>query len=104
MNGLLHCLRTTSTPSLLLAFFESIRYSHLTSCDLHPSHGNSPSMTSFADTVRFCFPASSSASKPDLPTYNQPDDPDLARGNMKMTITSLLRSYAPDWGLVLVLW
>ena len=75
-------------------------------------------MTSFADTVRFCFPASGRDTPPDVPLNTRNgsslkqqrrdpldwDEEDLTRGSVKWTIASVARSYAPDWGLALIMW
>jgi len=65
-------------------------------------------MTSFADTVRFCFPAAPYPTA-DLPLQSQPGSgqggqDDLLKGTAKMTSATVMRSYAPDWVLAIVLW
>ena len=65
-------------------------------------------MTAFNDTVRFCFPGS--FNNRDLPYQNptrsqrNDGDQEVTRGTAKMTFWTVLRSYAPDWTLVVVMW
>ncbi|ORY29641.1 phospholipid metabolism-related protein [Naematelia encephala] len=72
-------------------------------------------MTSFADTVRFCFPAPRPPPST-LPLHglssngaashsrNDALEPDLSEGVAKATVGNVLRAYAPDWILAAVLW
>ncbi|CAD6580549.1 MAG: hypothetical protein TREMPRED_002775 [Tremellales sp. Tagirdzhanova-0007] len=64
-------------------------------------------MSSLDDALRFCFPGSSPPRG--LPRYSQRasgqgGSDDVTRGTAKMTAASVLRSYAPDWILTIVLW
>lgn len=80
-------------------------------------------MASFTDTVRFCFPAArtdspplelpldarrNSANKdqrrPDAVNWGVQDDNDLNRSTIPCTVSSIIKSYAPDWLLAAVLW
>jgi len=80
-------------------------------------------MAFFAETVRFCFPATGASSSPvDLPLQSGPgardrpvrrpdavnwgeqEEDDLSRNVVKPTLAAMARSYAPDWILAAVLW
>jgi diacylglycerol diphosphate phosphatase/phosphatidate phosphatase len=76
-------------------------------------------MASFADTVRFCFPAAVGGSQPkELPLTNRDgteampnrrdpldwNDEDLSRGVVKFSFVAAIKTYAPDWLLVAALW
>ena len=80
-------------------------------------------MASFADTVRFCFPATGASpatvdvplqsgmnsrerpvKRPDAINWGQQEDDDLSRNVVKPTLAAMARSYAPDWLLAAVLW
>lgn len=90
-------------------------------------------MTSFADTLAFCFPApeegrssaeydredqrlplharpngggsgGSPAASSGQHRFQRPEEPDLTRSVAKMTIKTAMRHYAPDWLFAAVLW
>ncbi|RXK41754.1 hypothetical protein M231_00989 [Tremella mesenterica] len=65
-------------------------------------------MTSFTDTVKYCFPSPS-------PVYSTNTDPvirydpeseedQISRGTEKFSIKVMVKSYIVDWLLVVVLW
>lgn len=91
-------------------------------------------MTSFADTLAFCFPApeegrssaefdrdyqrlplharpngggpggATAAGTSGQHRFQRPEEPDLTRGVAKMNIKTAIKHYAPDWMFAAVLW
>lgn len=71
-------------------------------------------MTSFNDTIRFCFPqpapqrsmngsASGRDRATDTPSGRQEPE-DLGRNTKKLTVGNVVRAYALDWVLVVAMW
>ena len=70
-------------------------------------------MNPITEAVQFCFPNSGSSDPSEEvlalhETRRAPDawveEDDLAKGTVKISLLGMIRGYAPDWILVVLLW